>query len=102
MDIIRIHKPVGEDIPITLDYAGQLPSGTSVSSASATATKRSNDSVDTSIFNETTLAVTNTTVLVRFKDGTDGEAYRAVITVTLDDSFTILKDFIELYVRDPA
>lgn len=93
-------KTSTEKKPYILDYTNALPSSTTVSSATATATKASDGTTDTSILEETTLTTTSTTVLVRVKAGTSGETYRIKGTVNGSDSFLLDEFYIILRVED--
>lgn len=100
--MVTLHrsKTSTEKKPYTLDFTSGLPSGTTISSATATATKLSDGTTDTSILEETTLTTTSTTVLVRFKAGTSGETYRVVVSVNGSDAFLLDEVYIILKVRD--
>ena len=93
-------KTSSEKKPFTFDFSNGLPSSTTVSSATATATKVSDGTTDTSVLENTTLATTSTTVLVRTKAGTSGETYRIVVTVNGSDSFLLDEIYLFLRVQD--
>jgi len=101
-NMVTLHrsKTPTEKIPYTFDFTNGLPSSVTVSSATATATKVSDGTTDTSILEETTLTTTSTTVLLRVKAGTSGESYRIVVTVNGSDSYTLREIYVILNVQD--
>jgi hypothetical protein len=98
--VLHRSKTSTEKKPYTLDFTNSLPSGTTISSATATATKVSDGTTDTSVLEETTLTTTDTTAVVRVKAGTSGETYRILIQVNGSDSFLLDEVYIFLKVRD--
>jgi len=100
MAIVHRSKTSTEQYPLTLDYTGQLPTGVTLSTATITATKRSDGTSDTSIVESTTPTPASTTVTIQFKAGTSGEKYLVKVAMTTSDGFTKPEAYIILTVED--
>lgn len=77
----------GEAYAIGFDYAGKLPTGAGIASATVTALDASDGSNEDGILDSTTATVSGTKVTAGL-DGsqTDGVNYNIIFTVTLDNA----------------
>lgn len=95
----ELKKISGETITQLIDYSDRLPSGVSVSSATASAVRLNDGAVDGTVLG----TVSNTASSVSFvaTAGTDGLDYLVTVSATLSNS-DVLKDLVLMSVRDRA
>lgn len=88
-------KRVGEKFSCGLDFAGNLPEGTAISSAAASAVvvNTAEDASD-DLLVSTTATVSSTEVNVRLKETAAAGRYRVKLTLTLDNGDLLIEDFI--------
>ena len=100
MVILHRSKTPAEQKPYIFDFKSGLPANTTITSAQATCTRLSDGVSDTSVLQEGTLTVTDTTVRLRVIGGTSGETYRIAIAVSGNDAFLVDEIYVILRVRD--
>lgn len=88
-------KTSGEKLSFGLDFAGRLPTGTAISSATASALNTATEAdASDDVLVSTSATVNSTTVTVRIKETTPEGRYRVTLLLTLDNGDLLEDDFI--------
>lgn len=96
---ITIRKQSNEKYPVLVDFTNNLPSTTTISSATSAAYDlKDNSNVSATLINATTN--TTTGVTVKLQAGTTSKKYKITVTATLSDSFSVLEEDFYLEIID--
>ncbi len=93
------NKQPGENFPFAVDFAGLLPTGTTISSVAVSAKNLTTNAVDNSVIDNAVGGVSGTSAVARVKAGTDGVTYKITFSVTLSDG-SVLEEDVLMVVAD--
>ena len=94
-------KQSGEEYSVALEFANKLPSGATLSSATATAIDLITKLTDTSILQSTTCTISGTQAIFKIIGGVHGHRYLIDVTAVLSSSDHLMES-IELFIIDDA
>lgn len=91
-------KQPSESYTIEIEFLNRLPSGTTISSGTVSATDLSTSFFDNSVLASTTATISGTKAKAKVQAGTNGKNYKLTFLTTLSDS-SILEEDVEMRVR---
>lgn len=91
-------KQPGESYTIEIEFLNRLPSGTSLSSGTVSATDLSTMTTDNTVLASTTATISGTKAKTKVQAGTHGKDYKITFLTTLNDS-SVLEEDVEMRVR---
>ncbi len=92
--MIEVEKQPSENQPLAFEFAGKLPTGTSLASGTVSAVRLDAGTTDNSVLASTTLTISGTQARFRVQAGTGGLAYKITALVTLSDGSVLEEDLL--------
>lgn len=97
--MMKFLKQPSESWPIACEFAGKLPSGSSLVSGTVTAVRLDTGATDLSVLASTTITISGTRAVATVQGGTDGVDYKITFLVSLSAGGPLEED-IQMEVRN--